>query len=228
MRVQTGPQEESPIPGRMKNCSSWAKYESGFTGEAAMCNGGHYDGDYYEPCPVRFHCKSETDGKKHLPVMNPAQPFGGTRMIASTPNTQPSQGGGFGADPYRWRREQESRLAGFPTTMSARPSQVGGAQPARAGAAQQPGPAQAANYPSVPYPIYFPQPVSPPPQFPPAMQTSYAAPIPFHAGGVTPTFLPAAGENIWSRLGKNVAQGMIGSTGWHVFDFARSVDFFGR
>jgi hypothetical protein len=225
MRVQTGPQEESPIPGRMKNCSSWAKYESGFTGAAAMCNGGHFDGDYYETCPVRFQCKTDTDSKKHLPVMNPSQPFGGTRMIASTPNTGGTPSG-FGADPHRWRREQEARLAGFPTSMpSGRPAQVGGAQPARPAYPQA---QQVGGYPSVPYPVYYPQPVAPPPQFPAAMQTQYASPIPFHAGGVTPTFLPHDGENIWSRLGKNVAQGMIGSTGWHIFDFARNVDFFGR
>jgi hypothetical protein len=234
MRVQTGPQEESPIPGKLKNCSSWAKYEAGYTGEAAMCNGGHYDGDYYEPCPVQFHCRNETDEKKRrLTVMNPAQPFGGNRIIASTPNMpqqQTQHAGNMDFDYRRWREDYERRLAQAPTTAPARPAQIGGAQPARPAS-----PAVAASaapqqfqYPSTPYPVYYPQAITPPTQFPQTMQTQYAAPIPFHAGGITPTFLPANGESVWSRLGKNVAQGMIGSTGWHIFDLARTVDFFGR
>lgn len=229
MRTQTGPQEDSPIPGRMKNCQTWAAYETGNGGTAAMCNGGYYEGDYYEPCPVRFQCKSDTDNKRHLPVMNPSQPFGGTRIIASTPNIQQVQNQGhrpdhpFFSDPQRWRREHEQRMSGLPTSMPGRPPQVGGAQPSR-----QAQPTQSTGFPSVPYPTYYPHPVSPPSQYPPAMQTPYASPIPFHAGGITPTFLPAAGESVWSRLGKNVGQGMIGAFGWQVFDLARNVDFFGR
>lgn len=231
MRLQTGPQEDSPIPGKMKNCQLWAAYETGNSGTAAMCNGGHYDGDYYEPCPVRFQCKNETDSKRHLPVMNPPQPFGGTRIIASTPNLSQQQqqqyrrgeDHPFFSDPQRWRREHEARMATMPTSMPGRPQQVGGAQPARANNQPVDG-----WFPTAPYPAYYPQPVSPPPQYPPAMQTPYASPIPFHAGGITPTFLPAPGESVWSRLGKNVGQGMIGAFGWQVFDLARNVDFFGR
>ena len=231
MRLQTGPQEDSPIPGRMKNCSFWAAYEAGNVGTAAMCNGGHYEGDYYEPCPVRYQCKSDTDNKRHLPVMNPTQPFGGTRILASTPNIQQDrqqQGEWrrdqpFFADPGRWRREHEQRMANLPTSVPRRPEQVGGARPANPVNYEH-----MSGFPSVPYPTYYPHPVSPPPQFPPAMQTPYASPIPFHAGGITPTFLPAPGESVWSRLGKNVGQGMIGAFGWQVFDLARNVDFFGR
>ena len=84
------------------------------------------------------------------------------------------------------------------------------------------------NYPGVPYPMYVPTPVQPPQQFPQSMQTPFAAPIPFHAVGVSPTFLPDEDEGIFSRLGKNIGQGMIPSTGWHIYDFARTVDMFGR
>ena len=72
------------------------------------------------------------------------------------------------------------------------------------------------------------QPIMPPKDFPEQMQTPYLAPRPVPSMGVTPTFLPGEDESVWSRLGKNVTQGAIGSTGWHLFDFARSVDFFGR
>ncbi len=43
---------------------------------------------------------------------------------------------------------------------------------------------------------------------------------------VSPTFMPRPDESIWSRLGKNVMQGWINSTGWHVFDYSRSIDLF--
>lgn len=45
-------------------------------------------------------------------------------------------------------------------------------------------------------------------------------------GGITPTFLPEKKEAIFSRLGKNIAQGMVGSTGWQVWAYARHVDMF--
>jgi hypothetical protein len=67
--------------------------------------------------------------------------------------------------------------------------------------------------------------VIPPKEYPETMRTPFAEPT--GIGGVTPTFLPMKKEQIFARLGKNIVQGMVGSTGWHVFDFARNVDFFG-
>ena len=76
---------------------------------------------------------------------------------------------------------------------------------------------------------YAPQPVVPPETYPRVMQTPYTVPMPVQpVGSVSPTFLPRSDESVWSRLGKNVAQGWLNSTGWHVFDYTRNVDLFGR
>ena len=70
-------------------------------------------------------------------------------------------------------------------------------------------------------------PVMPPQGYPPAMQTPYVSPTPvYNMGGVSPTFLPENGENVWHRLGKNMLQGAFNSFGWHAFDYSRSVDMF--
>lgn len=72
---------------------------------------------------------------------------------------------------------------------------------------------------------HLPFPVTPPPEWPLAMRTPYLAPTRIH--GVTPTFLPADDENFLARLIKNIMQGWIGATGWHIFDFTQAVDLFG-
>lgn len=59
----------------------------------------------------------------------------------------------------------------------------------------------------------------------PALRTPYVMPNPTLA--VSPTFVPEDDEGIFSRLGKNIAQGMVNATGWHIFDFSRHVDMFG-
>lgn len=68
----------------------------------------------------------------------------------------------------------------------------------------------------------------PPPDYPPAAATPYAAPRHPYVGGVSPTFIPEEGESTWARLGKNAVQGMFSAVGWHVFDYANHVDLFGR
>lgn len=223
MYLQTAPQEDSPIRGKKKNCGTWAKWTNGQTGDAAMCNGGHYEGDYYEVCPARRECRNMTemdDGRTHLPIMNPDRPFGGTRILASSPaaNQQGQQQGQQQQGQRPFMEGYEKWLSGLSTTQRAT---IGQQQQQGAMSRQaQPVQNQQPNF------HHFPHPIMPPENFPQAMQTPYAAPIPHHAGGITPTFLPEEDGNIWMRLGKNVAQGMIGSTGWHVFDFARNVDLF--
>jgi hypothetical protein len=219
---QTGSQVLCEQTGKMKNCGVWAAYEEGFSGSAAMCNGGLYDGDSYEACPSRNDCfratkEKEDSGRRHLPV-NMGRPLGATQIIGQTPAARPSQPGtrprAAWEDAYeRWRGTP-------PTSLPARTSGMAPAQPAGGGGSL--------NYPSSPYPAYVPTPIQPPQQFPPSMQTPFAAPVPFHAGGITPTFLPVGDESIWTRLGKNIGQGMVGSFGWQIFDFARTVDMFGR
>lgn len=185
-----------------------------------MCNGGIFDGDTYDPCPSREPCRQATLNKVHLNVVR-SPSHNRTQIVGSTkPVSAPSDG---------WRTTRQAIENGA-RLMNAAPTTLAAARPAQGTGMMmsgQPQPGQA-NYPGVPYPMYVPTPVQPPQQFPQAMQTPFAAPIPFHAGGISPTFLPDHDEGIFSRLGKNVGQGMIASVGWHVFDFARNVDMFGR
>lgn len=185
-----------------------------------MCNGGIYDGDTYDSCPSRDGCRQATVQLRPKHAAVPDRNYG-TQIVGRTSATAPEDG---------WRQASRQATQAWwnsSTTMpAAKPT-----NPAQLG--RPPGPSQyqqPANmtYPGVPYPTYVPTPVQPPQQFPQAMQTQFAAPIPFHAGGVSPTFLPDDDESILSRLGKNIGQGMIASTGWHIFDFARNVDMFGR
>lgn len=224
MPAQTGKQMICRETGKMKNCGTFAEWEEGHSGSAAMCNGGLYDGDSYDVCPSRGECFKATNGqsdgdRRYLPVMN----AGRTQIVGQTPTASPAQP----AQQGRWRppyADAYERYMGAPTTVPAKTG-TGGLPPAKPAQPAQPG---QLTYPTAPYPMYVPTPVQPPQQFPQAMQTPFAAPIPFHAGGVTPTFLPEGDESILGRLGKNIGQGMIGSFGWHVFDFARNVDMFGR
>jgi hypothetical protein len=231
MSAQTGKQVICRETGKMKNCGTFAEWEEGHSGSAAMCNGGIYDGDSYDVCPSRGECQramvrqAEQPDNRYLPVMG----NGRTQIVGQTPAARPAQPAGQPGPMQQWRppyADSYERYMGAPTTIPARTSSGGGLAPARpAQPAAQPG---QINYPTSPYPMYVPTPIQPPQQFPQAMQTPFAAPVPFHAGGVTPTFLPEDGEGIFTRLGKNIGQGMIGSFGWQVFDFARNVDMFGR
>lgn len=219
MSTQTGRQMHCRETGKMKNCGSWAEYEEGHGGSAAMCNGGIYDGDSYDPCPSQPECRNVTfreleAQRRHLPIVQRS----GTQIVGATPAAQQQ------AQRSESWRDTYARYANSPTTMPMR----NGMAPARPSAVQpnQPGTVQYQG--GAPYPIHVPTPVQPPAQFPQAMQTPFAAPVPFHMGGVSPTFIPDGDEGIFERLAKNVGQGMIASAGWHVFDFSRNVDMFGR
>lgn len=211
-RPQTGLTLLGPT-GSPKNCTSWAEYETpGSSSTANMCNGGWYKGEYYNECKSKADCvaatiraKSMTSDRRSLPVhTNEPKPFGdrgnGSQLLGRTPNLADHLKG-WGA----WGTA--------PTTI---PKADG---PPRPGAVL-PTPFQ------VPAPL--PYPVQPPVEWPVAMQTPYAAPMPSHSGGVSPTFLPHEEESVLGRLFKNVAQGWIASTGWHVYDYSRTVDLFGR
>ena len=223
MSTQSGKQVFCAATGRMKNCGSWAEYEDGHTGTSALCNGGIYDDDSYSACPSRSECMSAMveASRQPQPLANAArtQVLGATQASRVPPVAQQLAAA---ASPMSWGDYRNRERANLPTTMAAArgapASGAAGARPAQ----------QLQQYPSNPYPVYPPTPVRPPDQYPTAMQTQYAAPVPFHAGGITPTFLPDDDESIAERLLKNIGQGMIGSTGWNVFDLARTVDFFGR
>lgn len=186
-----------------------------------MCNGGIYDGDTYDSCPSRDGCRQATVQLRPKHAAVPDRNYG-TQIVGRTPSAAPQNG---------WRStvdDAASYLWKSSTTMPAARPAPGQPQQLRPTPNQAGQPGVGLNYPTAPYPMYVPTPIQPPQQFPQAMQTQFAAPIPFHAGGVSPTFLPDDGESVFSRLGKNIGQGMIASTGWHVFDFARTVDMFGR
>ncbi len=212
MPRQTADQTRGPT-GKMKNCNEWALYESpGASLEANLCHGGWVEGDYYEECPARYDCKRATQKKqaeaesrsRSLPVLNPAKPFGqrtSTRILGGTKPFEPYE-------PTKW--------SSYATTATSRPTKKASSSEPQ-GHQEMP-----------PVHPMFPAPVIPPESYPKAMQSPFAAPAPFHAGGITPTFLPNEKHGVFSRLAMNIAQGWVGSTGWHVFDFARSVDMFGQ
>jgi hypothetical protein len=208
-RIQTGPRiacEE--IPGKSQNCNAFGEYElPGNSPEAAMCNGGAYKGDWYNECPVKFECKTRTLRKHSLPILNEPKPFGArSQIVAQTPNVN---------DMLRPVWEGLPASLTMPTNIPTKTASPSG------GTVR--GPVEPHQ---IPYPHAYP--VKPPETYPVAMQTAYAGPQPVMTGGVTPTFLPANNEGIFGRLAKNVAQGMVGSTGWHIFDYARTIDMFGR
>src|SRR4051812_40011477 len=62
---QTGPQKTSPILGKKQNCAAFGSYEPPYSAkkERRMCHGGIFDGDPYQPCPVRSECKAAVDAK---------------------------------------------------------------------------------------------------------------------------------------------------------------------
>ncbi len=202
MPRQTADRVKGPT-GKMKNCMEWALYEPPKSSpEAGLCNGGWVDGDWYDECPAKYDCRRATkeaaEKKRSLPVMNPSKPFGRQSGTKVIGSTSHFE-------PYQ--------MTPWPTSLPTKQAKDSDEQ-------LPPGWMQPAH-------PMFPSPIVPPAAYPQAMQTPFVAPTPFHAGGITPTFLPRGKHDILPRLGKNIMQGWIGSAGWHVFDFARSVDMFG-
>lgn len=215
MQQQTGLTVIGPA-GKQKNCKSWAEYEEprpsvqGKPNTANLCNGGWYKGDYYESCESRPECSSETKAasqtKRFFGSQTHAERPFGSQLLATTPNLD-----------NMIKTDQWSALPATMPKSYLQPSQQ-----------QQP------NRPShgVPTPFHIatplPYPVQPPADWPRSMQAPYVGPTPVMSGGLTPTFLPAADENPFGRLLRNIANGMVGSAGWQTFDLARSIDMFGR
>lgn len=197
--LQTARQVWCHESGKKKNCETWAAWEpNGSSPTAALCHGGTYDRDVFEPCPSRSACYQATaaltepdDGKRHLPVQQTRPSMNGYQASPQfPPRAVPANA------QYRPPYTQ-------PTTM---PTQVARPQ----------------------YEAQYPQPVMPPPEFPAAMRTPYAAGAPVYSGGISPTFLPGDNDSNLERLVMNAAQGAISAVGWHIFDFSRAVDLFGR
>lgn len=78
------------------------------------------------------------------------------------------------------------------------------------------------------YTAQLPQPVLPPSSFPAAMRTPFVSAGEFAGALMSPTFLPDDGEEMVSRLGKNMTQGVLAAIAWQAFNFLRSIDIFGR
>lgn len=225
--AQSGDQVFCRETGKMKNCAegTYADYEEGHTGGAALCNGGVYDRDSYDACPSRPECMRATEVKeasrRSLPIYMGNSRLGATQIVGQTPAATPS------AVPINPTSPNQGYRPGgaYPTSMAARTTPAGQQQQQIQQHQAQPG---MMGFPHTPYPVYVPQPVQPPNNFPMVMQTPFAAPVPFHAGGISPTFLPDDDEPILLRLLKNMTQGAVASSGWHMFDLARSTDWFGR
>lgn len=220
--AQSGDQVFCRETGKMKNCDkdTYAEYEEGHVGGAALCNGGVFQRDSYDACPSRPECARATEVKqasqRSLPIYMGNSRLGATQVIGTTPAASPMNP----TSPAQGYKPQTA----YPVNMPAKPQQY---QP-QYQQQQQQQQFGTMGFPQVPYPVYVPQPVQPPTNFPAVMQTPFAAPVPFHAGGISPTFLPDDDEPILLRLLKNVTQGAVASTGWHMFDLARSTDWFGR
>jgi hypothetical protein len=207
MLQQTGPQVWCSQTGKMKNCPTgvWADYEEGQRNGAALCNGGIYSGKTYDPCPSRTECRAATERaaaeeeqRVRLPQYQQPQ---GTRFLAGTPAARQNIPA---AQPLRNGYGQSTTLT------SARPQTT-----------------QYHQQYVPPRPDVLQPPVQLPEHYPTALRTPFAAPAPVGMGGVSPTFLPNdEDERLFVRLFKNITQGAISSTGWHVFDFSRNVDLF--
>lgn len=211
MASQTAAHATGPT-GKPKNCSTWAEYEEkGSSTTAALCHGGYFDNDYYDTCPSKNDCQLATIRKKHEPrlssppILNPAR--NSSTVLGQTPNVAQRVTPQPQYYPYPQPSLHPQKVppaySGLPTSIPARP----------------------ASHPTSGYPHY--QPVMPPADYPVAMQTPYGAPMHVGAeGAASPTFLPQSSEGTFSRLGKNVAQGMMSAAGWHVFSYMRYVDIF--
>lgn len=195
-----GQRIESGIPGKYKNCDTWAEYEQPHTSETAkLCHGGWYKAAgapavEYGPCACRAECKAatmrgENDGRRHLPIaMNPTN---GIRPLAKPVFTQPELRSPFGS------------ATPFPSVLPSRPAvQQAISQYAEASA---------------------PRPVVPPQEYPSAMRSPYVSAM---DPGNAPTFLPTDGEGTLERLVKNVLQAMVAAFGWQIYNYLRSIDIF--
>lgn len=193
--------------GKSKNCTVWADYEPQTAGTptSKLCNGGNYEGKYWYPCASKYDCRDATEAAKreeaakyHLPMYQGA-PAMGPALSAPAATRVPTTN----PSPFA------SALAGRVPPPPQQQLSMGPPTPMYAA----PGAAM---------------PVVPPQAYPAAMQAPHVY-HPQHATiGVTPTFLPLEGENVWGRLGKNIGQGMIGSFGYQIASLANAVDFFGR
>lgn len=67
--------------------------------------------------------------------------------------------------------------------------------------------------------------IQPPESWPEAARTPYVVQRTV-VGETTPVYLPESHESVWSRLIKNIIQGMVGALGRHILEMAMNVDFF--
>ena len=202
--AEEGAQVPSPIPGKMKNCSDWAQYEMrGTSSTATLCHGGRFEGKLYQPCPARYECQHATMAK----TRSDGQP------VRSLPVMNPT-----GIQQLRPIVSQTPVSQQQAPTF--RPMTFGGPTTLPASA---PRALQSRAFPGE---STFPQPIVPPEDYPASMRTPYASATHVYGGGTSPTFLPRDGENVFDRLIKNIVQGALAACGWHIFDYARSVDLF--
>lgn len=224
------------------NCRSWAQYEApGSTDSASLCNGGWFDGREFSECPSKEDCKAQTlrnnngrsmDGRQYQQVSsyqnqnnrqlqvinNRERPYGSAQFVQGTSARQQV----MQQQPARPQFTFREMDLGEPLPVSIRQNQNQLRQPQQQ-QRQEPPKQPLVSPMQLNVPVPFP--VQPPMEWPRAMQTQYVAPT-LQASGATPTFLPADGESIPARLAKNIAQGCVGASGWHIFSMAQSIDMF--
>lgn len=196
---QTGAQQRSPIPGKMQNCTEFGEYEppsSPLPGKA-LCQGGFFEGEWYNPCPVREECRANVIAKKQATINEMQQKTNERKLV--NPFTIPSLRGPGLPTQHPQARTAEQVKAGLNAAVDAAQRTVD---------------------------AHTPRVVQPAKDAPPGMRTPFAA-VAQTFGEVSPTFLPQEGESIWDRLWKNIVQGLISTIGWHIYNMARVIDFFG-
>lgn len=234
--MPTGPQGESPIEGKLQNCATFGTFvpETDRDPSKAMCHGGVYEGDFYQACPVKVECKTHTllanirpkpkeeEKRKELTLADLIN----TRTLTKEEKQQR-------VNPFVLPPLQVPRLEDLPT-------QQGTTQPVITPApAAQPQhtvvPAAVANnitqrinnlntmLESI-WPVVMQAPPNPATHATSTPFASYVPPGP----EISPTFMPHSEESTWSRLLRNVVQGVIAAIGWHLYNGSRSMDFFSK
>jgi hypothetical protein len=222
-------------PGKKQNCGAFGTYLSDKSEDTAkaMCHGGLYCNEMYVKCPVQDECRAVTE-KARLPIAPTAAASRGPAAdVVSAALRQAAEAvqavtlpsfrvGNFGMPTEtQMPRAQEPQPATAP-----RPTVVGQVLNAAAQQVKSAMPSTPELSAQVRANGQFPSAYVPLKDALPAMRSAFAAPHPSN-GELSPTFLPNEGESTWSRLLKNILQGMLAALGWVLWNYARTIDLFG-
>lgn len=203
--MQTGGKIDSPVPGKKQNCTEFGTFVPQLASNdpmRALCHGGYYKGDFWDPCDVRPECRLASarrveEGGEVL--VNPAS------LVRRTPQ-----------DVVKSSVRQEALPF---TPLTVRDFNKMGTTIPRAGGTPQQQAAQGAQQARNPRVFY------PPPNSPPGMRTPYVESDAW-GGEASPSWTPKEGESPWDRMFLNVIQGIISIIGYHIWQFTRRIDLF--